>query len=343
MKNDKILFMLGDISDDLIVEASYEQESCEQKPTKKESGLYRRIGAIAACFLLAVGALILPNALKERQPSDIIVDLDYNCGYNSDDILRLIGEKSSSAGEIEIAIVSKVMSEIKDEAFSDYKSGIVIDEKYVGAELGSVTVSAYLHEYDEDKDSEFEEINATVYEIDGVSPDFAVCLKYTEQSIHFTTEHYYVWRNKLPEISSFEEFSQAFDLAEHLQTKKISYIKKDGYADEGETNVYYISESARGELKGKLVALKGAAVILDNETGKALAGMSYLSIDSELKSAGTLANRMLVFENGYLIEMMGENAYVFRIDSAADKITDYVSENGSVSYSYKNIEYGVME
>lgn len=343
MKSENLLFMLGDISDDLIVEASYEQESLEQKPTNKGSGIYRRIGAIAACFLVAVGALILPNALKERQPKDPIIDIDYDCGYNSDDILRLIGEKSNSAGEAEIVIVSKVMSKIKDEAFSDYKTGVVIDEKYVGAELGSVTVSAYLHEYDGDKDSEFEEINATVYEIDGVSRDFAVCLKFTEKSIHFTTEHYYVWRKKLPTISSFEEFSQAFDLAEHLQTKKISYVKKDGYADKGETNVYYVSEAAREELKGKLIALKGEAVLLDNETEKALAGMSYLSIDSELKSAGTLANRMLVFENGYLIEMMGENAYVFRIGSAADEITDYVSENGSVSYSYKNSDAGVME
>lgn len=335
MKSEKFLFMLGDISDDMIVEASYEQESCEQK--LKKNGLYYRIGAVAACFLVAVGALILPNALKERQPSDIIVDLDYNYGYNAEEILRLIGEESSSGGESETVIVSKVMSEIKNEAFSDYKSGLVIDEGCVGAELGSVTVSAYLHSYFDDGDSEFEEINATVYEIDGVSSDFAVCLKYTEKSIHFTTEQYYVWRKKLPMVSSFEEFSAAFDLTEYLNLKKISYVKND------KTYVYCVSDSAKAEIKSKLIALKGNVVLLNDEIEKSLAKTPHVSIVSELGSAGTLTNRMLVFENGYLIEILGEKAYVFYIGSAADEITNYILKNGSVSYSYENSNVGVPE
>ena len=158
---------IGEADDDMIAEAA------PKKGSRK--GFAIKVASVAACLALIICTLPLIGRNVPADPKDTKNPYFPHAAGTTD----------------EIAIYNKWFFEIQNSPYSGYSRGMVIDAALVGDEIGEVTVKQYNHIYPENKDEDISYKKAVLYEIKGVSPEVAVCLKYTEKSEASSTEHYY--------------------------------------------------------------------------------------------------------------------------------------------------------
>lgn len=176
MKEDIMRQAIGDI-DDKLIEGSEKQQS-----VKRTRLSWVKWGSVAAAFVLviAVGVMILPGMLKG------------NNHVVTPDTLSTGGNEGINAGGYVEGVFEKGYTYSVDEGrYASYVKGKVIADKYVGGKLEDVTVTAGWVDADGKMLSE-EHARAEIYEIEGVSPDTAVAIRFIDELEAQVTTMYYV-------------------------------------------------------------------------------------------------------------------------------------------------------
>ena len=89
--------------------------------------------------------------------------------------------------------------------FSGYVRGRVIEDGKIGKTLEKVTVTAGWFDADGNRLTE-EHANAEVYEIDGVSTDVAIAIKFLDKLEAETTTHFYVVMNPEADLTPVQDY-----------------------------------------------------------------------------------------------------------------------------------------
>lgn len=172
----------------------------ERKPNKN---VWLRFGAIAACFLLIVSAVIVVPMLREDDP--VVPPDNGSVGNDGDSAIVTPNNGTGNEGEGEFQLESYYDFEINSDTFTPYIRGKVIGVEKVGSKLESVTVTGGWKNA-AGKWISTEALNAELYEITGVDSGIAVALKFIDQGEGATTTLYYVMINPNADLSDVEEY-----------------------------------------------------------------------------------------------------------------------------------------
>lgn len=296
---------IGEADDDMIAEAA------PKKGSRK--GFAIKVASVAACLALIICTLPL---IGRNIPADPKNTKNPYFPY-------------ITGTEDEIAIYNKWFFEIQNSPYSGYSRGMVIDAALVGDEIGEVTVKQYNHIYPENKDEDISYKKAVLYEIKGVSPEVAVCLKYTEKSEASSTEHYYRYAKTDIDVATLADYFEKTAAKTYGDITRISVtiLNKDGYT--------YNNDAAHtAELFDMLLGLDGTRALSDNESlASALSDIkSFARIDISSKVGA--ANRIDIFDNGYVLissytgsfEEYEKGIMLFRAENSA-AIIDFIRNN----------------
>ena len=193
---------LNHLDPDLIEKHIEQKERLRQK-NKKPKSVWLRFGAIAACFLLIVSAVIVVPMLREDDP--VVPPDNGSVGNDGDSAIVTPNNGTGSEGEGEFQLESYYDFEINSDTFTPYIGGKVIGVEKVGSKLESVTVTGGWKNA-EGKWISTEALNAELYEITGVDSGIAVALKFIDQGEGATTTLYYVMINPNADLSDVEEY-----------------------------------------------------------------------------------------------------------------------------------------
>ena len=175
----------------------------ERKPNKN---VWLRFGAIAACFLLIVSAVIAVPMLFEEDSS---VSPPDNGSFGNEGNSTVVppnnGVSGDGNGEVEVELESYYDFEINSAIFTAYIRGKVIAVEKIGSKLESVTVTGGWKNAAGEWSST-ESLNAELYEITGINSGIAVALKFIDQAEGATTTLYYVMLNPNADLSDVEEY-----------------------------------------------------------------------------------------------------------------------------------------
>ncbi len=297
---------IGEADDDMIAEAA------PKKGSRK--GFAIKVASVAACLALIICTLPL---IGRNVPADPKNTKNPYFPY------------TATGTTDEIAIYNKWFFEIQNSPYSGYSRGMVIDAALVGDEIGEVTVKQYNHIYPENKDEDISYKKAMLYEIKGVSPEVAVCLKYTEKSEASSTEHYYRYAKTDIDVATLAEYFEKTAAKTYGDITRISVtiLNKDGYT--------YNNDAAHtAELFDMLLGLDGTRALSDNESlASALSDIkSFARIDISSKVGA--ANCIDIFDNGYVLissytgsfEEYEKGIMLFRVENSA-AIIDFIRNN----------------
>ena len=296
---------IGEADDDMIAEAA------PKKGSRK--GFAIKVASVAACLALIICTLPLIGRNVPADPKNTKNPYFPHAAGTTD----------------EIAIYNKWFFEIQNSPYSGYSRGMVIDAALVGDEIGEVTVKQYNHIYPENKDEDISYKKAVLYEIKGVSPEVAVCLKYTEKSEASSTEHYYRYAKTDIDAATLADYFEKTAAKTYGDITRISVIipNKDTYT--------YNNDAAHtAELFDMLLGLDGTRALSDNESlASALSDIkSFARIDISSKVGA--ANRIDIFDNGYVLissytgsfEEYEKGIMLFRAENSA-AIIDFIRNN----------------
>ena len=186
MKEDMMRQAIGDIDDKLI-------EGAEKQQSAKRTRLsWVKWGSIAAAFVLAValGVTILPGMLKGGEP---VATPDTPPVSGSE---GAVGEKTFEKG---------YTYSVDEGKYASYVKGKVIADKHVVGKLEDVTVTAGWADADGKMLSE-EHARAEIYEIEGVSADVAVAIRFIDKLEAQTTTMYYVIMNPTADLTPVQAY-----------------------------------------------------------------------------------------------------------------------------------------
>lgn len=296
---------IGEADDDMIAEAA------PKKGSRK--GFVIKVASVAACLALIVCTLPF---IGRNQIEDPEIKKEPSFSY-------------TKTAHDEIAIYSKWFFEIQDFPYSGYSSGNIIDEALVGAEIGEVTVKQYNHIYPKNKDEDISYKKAVLYEIKGVSPEVAVCLKYTEKGKVSNTESYYRYAKTDIDAATLAEYF------EKTAAKTYGNITRISVTVLNKSNYIYNKDAARtAELFDMLLGLEGTRALSDDESlASALSDIkSFARID--ISSEVGAANCIDIFDNGYVLinsyagsfDDSDKGIMLFRVENSAE-IIDFIRNN----------------
>ena len=174
MKTPRIANALCYIDDDLVSGAS-----CE-KATKRNAWL--KWSSIAACFVVMLMAAVIavPMMLGGDEPVPLVGSENfYEKGY---------------------------FYSVDESVYSTYVGGKVIEENKIGNKITNVSVTAGWKNNVGEWISTTEKLRGEVFEINGVSKDVAVALRFIDEGEAVTTTHYYVIMNPNADLTSVEDY-----------------------------------------------------------------------------------------------------------------------------------------
>lgn len=298
---------IGEADDDMITEAA------PKKGSRK--GFVIKVASVAACLALIVCTLPF---IGRNQPTDPEIKNEPSFSY-------------TKTAHVEIAIYSKWFFEIQDSPYSGYSSGSVIDGALVGDKIGEVTVKKYNHIYPENKDEDISYKKAVLYEIKGVSPEVAVCLKYTEKDKVSNTESYYRYAKTDIDAATLAEYFEKTAAKTYGDITDLSVCILNSSRD----TFNYNKDAARtAELFDMLLGLKGTRALSDDESlASALSDIkSFARINISSKVGA--ASRIDIFDNGYVLissytgsfEGCERGIMLFRVENSA-AIIDFIRSN----------------
>ena len=94
---------------------------------------------------------------------------------------------------------------INDPAYSTYLFGKVIDPSKVGEKIGDATVTAGW-KYADGTMSDTEQLRCEIFQINGIDPETAVCIKFIDKGEALTTDHYYIHYNVEADLSAVSDY-----------------------------------------------------------------------------------------------------------------------------------------
>ena len=284
---------MNEISPDLIAGAM-EYEKAAVKPRAAKS--LRKKWIPAACLLLGLvligGGLLLfpkresregrPDGETAQEPLTLPSSSDapteaYPAGSDTPpEVLPTITEKLDDYSEIWKAdrqweegietFGASYHTEILDGPFAGYQSSYVCEEALIGEKLGEAALNGrwyYIgtHGVLQEQWNPFEDLQAEVFAIRGLSPDAAVALRFSQAGSVLTTDHFYTYLNPktaLPRLSVFFTGSQAGERLTKSGGQATLEVEKAS-AQAVTRSYYHTDESAAGAIAQALLALDGPA------------------------------------------------------------------------------------
>lgn len=309
-KEFRLAFSIGDASDDMITEAA------PKKTARKSSAV--KISVIAACLaLVLVSVPLMKGIFSHDGPHAQYPDIEYILGLSS-----------------EIMPYSKQYSIIQDSPYSHYEGGRIINESLVGSEIGEVTVKRYIHNFPENKDENISYEKAVLYEIKGISPDIAVCLRYTESDY---ADRYYRYINPNIDVSSPADYFTKN--AENVYGRLLGFYTAD--MKTGESTGYRHDAEKNEALFHMIISANGTRVLADKDSvTKAISGaQKYARVN--MTSDASNENTVILFDSGYMLiyscKSDGQNGSMLLFASDdANRILKYIGENFAVQESYSD-------
>lgn len=318
---------LSEINERYLEEAA---EMLVRKQTEHPRAIWlKRLSAACLCVLIAIGVFHIPlrdrgadttPTLPQTQGGEIVQGNEDS--YTEMEIIfpwrdaqYLMGFGDTNGQEMSAAVEIAV-EKITEGKYASYEAGHVIDAFCVGARLDTVTVKTYWYFVPQKTERDVTYIGGEVYEIKDVSPDAAVCVRYTEKGVANTTTHYYIYTNPMWRGASLEEFYAAFDLEEYLSmTQSVAYVfSRDVSEDRANGEIrtkFSLTEAERAQIRTKLLSLTGERKNVANVQELD----SYIKESTEqaqlIVRAYTVWNRYFaiqVFDNGYLMVVQGGGA-----------------------------------
>lgn len=182
MKSERLRRAIGGIDADII-------EAAENRPANYGGQAWIKWGAVAAAVVIVTaGAFTLPGLLKQGGFITPPNPRDSTAGTEPQSHLEKQYDYSIDAGK-----------------FSGYVRGRVIEDGKIGKTLEKVTVTAGWFDADGNRLTE-EHANAEVYEIDGVSTDVAIAIKFLDKLEAETTTHFYVAMNPEADLTPVQDY-----------------------------------------------------------------------------------------------------------------------------------------
>ena len=174
--------------DDKLIEGSEKQQSVKRAPVS-----YVKWGALAAALFLvvAIGAMILPGMIKGNDPVATPDTPSNNVdGFGDPDY----------TGQ-EIGLYEKYRYSVDTGKYSSYVQGKAISGKKIGDKLEDVTVTAGWVRAEGLPQAEEEHARAEIYEIEGISPDVAVAIRFIDELEGQNTTLYFVIMNPAADLT----------------------------------------------------------------------------------------------------------------------------------------------
>ena len=193
MKEEIMRAAIGEIDDKLI-----EGAEVEENKMKKNKSWVKWVAVAAALAALTVTAVFtLPLMFKEAEPIQTPDTPSASGNEGVDNTKEAVFEKGYTYS-------------VDEGKYAAYVKGKVINEKYVGGKLEDVTVTAGWADADGKMLSE-EHARAEIYEIEGVSADTAVAIKFIDKLEAQVTTMYYVIMNPNADLSPVQSYVITYD------------------------------------------------------------------------------------------------------------------------------------
>ena len=94
---------------------------------------------------------------------------------------------------------------IVNSAFSSYRTGKVVEEAMVGDRLEDA-VAAGVYVYADGRTEEDETLRCEIFELTGIDPGIAVCVRFIDKGKGLTTDHYYLLYHPDADTSAIEAY-----------------------------------------------------------------------------------------------------------------------------------------
>lgn len=351
MKNEEARGRLSDalsMLDPMYVEEAAEMPAKRRQVWRSRSMLIKLLPAACLFVLIAVaifqmhvrdhgGDVVgsdptsnLPPTQSNEQQGEEYTEIEILFPWQ--DVEHLMGFEHTQ-GEMSAAVEIAV-EKITQGKYAPYEAGYVIDASCVGERLDTVTVKTYWYFVPQKTERDVIYIGAEVYAIQGVSPEAAVCLRYTEKGVANTTTHYYIYSNPTWHGASLEAFYEAFDMRTHLaMSQSVAYLyrkESEAISTDATRVKFNLNEAERAELRAMLLSLTGEARTVTNAQ-ELDAYIAQSTCQAQLiVRANTVANRYFaiqVFNNGYLMIVQGGSPMLFEIGRAnAEAIIERIGQ-----------------
>ena len=315
-----------------LVEKYVEQKDRLRQKKQKTKGIWLRFGAISACFLLIVSAVIVVPMLREDDPGN-------HRPLHWSDVSSLFGEIGGSENVGSPSdMYEKAFHEINSGIYANYKSGSIISDDYVEEKVDAVVIRTGWYQSWNGKERDVYEVNAEVYQIKGIDTKIAVAIKYLEKPHADTTEYFYVYSNPYGcEANSLAEFFEAYNAEQYMNVYTTAHIREFNNALSTNRTVYHINENALHAINTQLLNLNSAvsySKYTDTNIKKiesvTNACKEQLQLSVELQSAGR-RGIVYVLDNGYICFMgFGDFFALHDIGSDVAQALINVVKNNSV-------------
>ena len=338
MDKEKFLRGVGEVDDSLIEDFCKKDEDLQKK--KKSRSALLRITAIAASLAILVAAALVsvPYIRGGGEHSDGQLSEDVKPIGDSNEIIKsLLGEPKIESGEM--ALVSSQLCYITDGEYSSYRAGRVIEESFVGNKIGDVSVKSFIRYHLENRDADFEEYDAEIFEISGADRSAAICLKYTKKNDRYSNTMFYAFVNPKIEANSKGELYAKLGADSLLTLSNSASISAKDMSDYYRGEYYSFDDGKLEELRKALLEADGERVLLDEAAIRELirSSKSIAKLYVSCPSANMFHSTVAVLESGYVLQVIAEEVYLFNVGESAGAIVDFINENG-IPHSQKDDE-----
>lgn len=411
MKENKFLDAVGNVDDDVVERfVSMDNELQKKADSSKSKVGWLRIGAMAACFILIVGAVITVPRLNNTDepgippnhtvlnndtstylppddttlgdvtdvnlpPKDTTVDstadttlppettvadsstdttsppettaspedttaADTPNDWQNDvrylsweDVSSFFGSKSNTQLPVDMPY-KEAFCEIKSGKYASYEEGSDnVSVEHIGNKIDSIVVrTGWRYSYT-GEESDTYEVNADVYEIDGISTDIAVAVKYLEKPVGNGTEYYNMYLNPRCSADSIYDFFEMYNAEAYLTLGSRVYIFPNG--ESSNSLNYEIYDEAIDDIKNLILNLTSTACYnkYTEDNIKAIENIAggytqKLQISIILGNGGVMS----VLDNGYVYFVnINEPFALYEIGvDAARNLFDSVKNNAKL-------------
>ena len=329
MRENEFLDGIGNVDPDVVERfVSMDQRL---KAKKRQSELKRKsilIAALAACFVLVAGATVFFSLQEDNGPGVIPApdsvsssETTASPGSTADnddpsnirplhwsDVSSLFGISADSKNTNSPSdMYEKAFCEIISGVYSDYVSGDVISDDYVGAKIGTAVIKTGWYQSWNGEERDVYEVNAEIYQIKEIDTKIAIAIKYLEKTHADTTEFFYVYSNPLGcDPASLADFYEAYDASKHMQIYSNAHIRIYNENSSSTLSVYKINEETLATINSQILELDSSASYSKYNSSdlKEIESIiksckERLQISVKMKSAGR-HGVAYVLDNGYI-------------------------------------------
>ena len=298
MTNKDIYRSFGGLDPELIIKAAP-----TEKAVKKKNNVWLRFSAIAACFIVALSAVILIPTMHADEP-DAVADSDSGDRYNDFSIIS--GEYGIVWPWEYKTVYEKYFSiDVDGSEFVGRKRAL--PSSYVGEMLGTYKATGYDDTSDKTYFESFE-----AYTVKGVAPDRLIAVK--------MEDHYYAFISK--------KYSPPEKLGGVLEAYSLpQYVKLEGFSvnENGKAEAYRLlndDEFVWNALNNAKNAEAADPIGWHENRG------GYISFTVTAEALGVYKRAMYVTESGYVWTNAFDGEYLYFIGAdVAGSIIRYAEEN----------------